>query len=238
MDPSLSRLAHPREWAVFRALVFDFDGVIIDTETVAYEAWREVFGRYGVSLGLDEFARCIGTRNAIDWSELLSAKTGRHDLPGDAELRGIKQQVQADAVERLEPLPGVVALIEAALAEGVACAIASSSERSWIVPQLERLGLIDAFTVLSTWEGEHCGFPPKPAPHLYELACAALDVEAATALAIEDSPNGVAAAKAAGLYCLAVPNPTTRALDLSRADRVVATLDAVAPRNLLNGAGE
>src|SRR5207249_8695628 len=86
------------------------------------------------------------------------------------------------------------------------------------------LGVAHHFEVLITWEGPGCGFPPKPAPDLYRRACAALDVAPGAALAIEDSTNGVAAAKAAGLRCLAVPNRLTAGSDFGAADLVVDSL--------------
>jgi beta-phosphoglucomutase-like phosphatase (HAD superfamily) len=99
-------------------------------------------------------------------------------------------------------------------------AIASSSSESWVTEHLARLELLEHFTVLSCWEE---GLQPKPAPDVYLRALDRLGVAATEAVAFEDSPNGIAAAKAAGLRCIAVPNQMTAALDLSAADHVAAS---------------
>jgi HAD superfamily hydrolase (TIGR01509 family) len=208
---------------VIRAVVFDFDGVIIDTEWVAFEIWRAVFAEHDADLAIEEFARCIGTRGAIDFSALLSAKTGR-PAPPDGELRAWKQALQDDAVATLPLLPGVADWLEAAEAEGIPVAIASSSERTWIEPHLERLDIAHHFVHVSTWDGPHVGFEPKPAPDVYARCVAALGLDPGDAVAIEDSRNGCTAAKAAGLACVAIPSRLTAHLDFSAADLVVESL--------------
>jgi HAD superfamily hydrolase (TIGR01509 family) len=208
------------------AVVFDFDGLLVDTEWPSYESWRTLFAEHGADLTVDDFLVCIGTRNAIDWGELLAAKTGRAG-PSDAELRAAKQPRHAEVVAALPLLPGVGRWLADIAAHGLRCAIASSSERVWIEPHLDRLEVAHHFEVLVTWEGPECGFPPKPAPDLYRRACEALAVTPTATLAIEDSRNGVLAAKAAGLRCLAVPNRLTAQSDFSAADLVADSLDAV-----------
>src|SRR5262249_47205311 len=151
---------------------------------------------------------CIGTRNAIDFGKLLATKTGRPG-PSDAELRSIRQPRHAERVGMLPLLPGVAQWLDDIRARGLRCAIASCSERGWIEPHLERLEVAPHCEVLVTRERPAWGSPPKPAPDLYLRACDALGVTPAATLAVEDSHNGVLAAKAAGLHCLAVPNRLT-----------------------------
>jgi beta-phosphoglucomutase-like phosphatase (HAD superfamily) len=122
-------------------------------------------------------------------------------------------------VERARP--GVEAYLEAAQRRGLRLAVASNSRREWVAPHLARLGLLERFAHLSCWAPVR---PPKPAPDLYLDAAAALGVRPTDALAFEDSPAGVAAAKAAGLRCVAVPHPLTARLDLSAADLIVPSL--------------
>ncbi len=206
--------------------MFDFDGLLVETEGPGFEAWRTVFAELGAELTVDDFLVCIGTRNAVDWGELLEIKTGRPG-PTDAELRVAKQAHQAGSVAALPLQPGVRQWLDDVAAAGLRCAIASSSERLWIEPHLHRLGVAHHFELLTTWEGPDCGFAPKPAPDLYLRACRALDVQPGAALAVEDSMNGVLAAKAAGMHCLAVPNGITISSDFSAADLVATSLDAL-----------
>jgi HAD superfamily hydrolase (TIGR01509 family) len=209
--------------SMIEAVVFDFDGLLVDTEWPGFEVWRDLFADHGAELTIDDFLVCIGTRNAIDWGELLSAKTGRSG-PSDEELRTTKVARQTETVAELPLRDGVAQWLADVTAAGLRCAIASSSERLWIEPHLDRLEVAHHFELLATWEGPECGFPPKPAPDLYLQACRALGVAPRAALAVEDSVNGVLAAKAAGMYCLAVPNRVTRGCDFGAADVVAASL--------------
>lgn len=209
------------------ALIFDFDGLIIDTEWPSFEAWRQVFADHGADLTIDDFTACVGTRGAIDFGVLLADKLGiaPEDTPAsDAELREIKAPIQFEIVSSLPLLDGVHQMLVEAQSAAVPCAIASSSERWWIEPHLERLDIARFFTTLSTWDGPHVAFPPKPAPHIYNNAVAALGVDPARVVAFEDSTNGLLAAKAAGLRCVAVPNALTAALDFSAADAIIDSL--------------
>lgn len=209
-----------------RAVVFDFDGVIIDTEWVAYTTWQTVFAEHRAELTIEEFATCLGTRGAIDFSALLTAKTGR-PAPSNGELRLWKQALQDVAVADLPLLPGIQDWLDTAAAAGLVRAIASSSERTWIQPHIERHAIAHHFAHVATWDGPHVGFPPKPAPDLYLHCVAALGVEPHEALAVEDSVNGCVAAKTAGLRCVVVPTQLTAHLDFSMADLVVESLDRV-----------
>jgi HAD superfamily hydrolase (TIGR01509 family) len=117
-------------------------------------------------------------------------------------------------------LPGVHETVTEAAELGLGLAVASSSPERWVRDHLARLELLEQFPVLSCWTE---GVSPKPAPDLYLNALDRLGVDAADAVAFEDSPNGIAAAKAAGLHCIAVPNQMTAALDLSAADEIVSS---------------
>ena len=207
---------------MLRAVVFDFDGVVVETEEPEFVAWREVWAEHDVDLPLEEWVRCIGTVGAFDPAgELVARAPGPVDLPAvRRRLRSTYQRLIADTGE----LPGVRELLDECREAGVAVAIASSASRGWVEEQLGRLGLLDLFPVLSCYDGT-C--PAKPAPDLYLRAVRSLGVPAASAVAIEDSPNGVRAAKAAGLRCVAVPGPLTRHLDLTAADRRAGSLAEV-----------
>ncbi len=208
---------------MLEAILFDFDGLMVETEWSSYTAWAQVFAEHNAELSTDEFLACIGTRGGIDFGELLYGKT-QCIGPTDAQLRAIKQPRQDAMVATLPLLPGVIDWLDAAAAAEIPVAIASSSDRAWIEPHLLRHGIDRHFVTVTTWEGAHVGYPPKPAPDIYLRAVESLGVNAAHTLAFEDSLHGVRAAKAAGLRCVAVPNRLTRALDFSEADRTIRSL--------------
>lgn len=210
---------HVRSPVVLRAVVFDFDGVILDTEEPEYASWHRVWADHGVELGLDEWARCIGTVGAFDpMAELVARAAVPVDRVTVAERR---RSHHRGLVAANDVLPGVEKLLDDCRERGVRVAIASSSPVSWVDGHLRRLGLAGRFTGLHCFDGTR---PAKPAPDLYRCAVEALGVEPGEAVAVEDSLNGITAAKAAGLRCVAVPGPMTRHLDLSAADLWVESL--------------
>lgn len=220
---------------MIRALVFDFDGVIADTEGPEYRAWQETWAEYGHELTLEEWVQCIGTNDPDGWHPLdeLAKRVGPDFDTTEANRR--RQARHHPAIHALAlPLPGIVELLDAADAAGLSTAIASSSGDDWVPVLLAQLGISERFAHVSIYDGT-C--PAKPAPDLYLRACAALGVEPREAVAFEDSPNGIAAAKAAGLWCVAVPHEITSGLDLSRADLVIPTLGGVALDRLLERLG-
>jgi HAD superfamily hydrolase (TIGR01509 family) len=202
------------------ALVFDFDGLIVDTESSGYTTAAEVFAAHGHELSLDWWHSIIGTADHPHWSEVLEARLGA-PIPDRARVIA-DRQLRHHALVAEQPLSdGLLQLLDAADAAGVPAAVASSSSQAWVAGNLARLGILDRFQTIASGDQVE---RTKPAPDVYLAACRALDVLPTNAVAFEDSPNGIAAAKAAGLACVAVPGPMTAALDLSAADLVVASL--------------
>ena len=203
------------------AVVFDFDGLILDTEAPVFAAWCAAFESHGCPPPTVEvWAEWIGTdRDDLELVELLvAAAPGPVDLDlMHARRRALRDEMLAAEVIR----PGVVAWIDEAQAAGLGTAIASSSPDWWVLGHLDRIGLRDRFAHVACAGDD---LPAKPAPDTYLAACAALGVEPQRALAVEDSPNGIAAAKAAGMRCVTVPNPITARLDVTAADLRLGSL--------------
>jgi HAD superfamily hydrolase (TIGR01509 family) len=195
-------------------VVFDFDGVILDTETPDFVSWTEVFTDHGVELSLETWSQGIGTcPSNFDVSAHLTSLSSR---AVEVEAIRLVRRARNDTLIADETIrPVVEAWIEAARRLGLKLGIASSSPVSWVEGHLQRLELLAAFECIRC--ADHVT-ATKPSPELYLAACEGLGVSPREAVAIEDSPNGVAAAKAAGLFCVAVPNSVTVALDLTGAD--------------------
>jgi len=204
---------------VIRALVFDFDGLILETETPAYESWAEIFREHGHELPLDRWHDYIGSDTGFDPAGHLAALVGEgFDRDATQKRRDARKN---ELVEALEVMVGVHDYIADARRLGLHLAVASSSSRAWVLGHLQRLGIEAHWDVVRCREDV---VRTKPAPDLYLAAVDALGVAPSEAVAFEDSANGIAAAKDAGLLCVAVPNALTAGMDLSRADLRLATL--------------
>jgi HAD superfamily hydrolase (TIGR01509 family) len=206
------------------ALVFDLDGLIVDTESSDYEAWAQAYRDWGHELPRDAWTARIGSDGGgFDPLAHLAALVGG---AFDPEAMQSARRARRDAMLRAldAPMPGVAELLDAAEARGLRRAVASSSEREWVEARLAHAGLHERFHALRCKEDVPS---VKPDPELYLAAAAALEVSPESAIAFEDSPNGVAAARAAGLFCVAVPGPMTRGLDFGQADWVVTSLAEV-----------
>jgi HAD superfamily hydrolase (TIGR01509 family) len=213
-----------------RALLFDFDGTLVDTESVDLRSWQEVFAAHGVEVPLERFALRIGTLGGPDELDELEALLG-----GPCERDAIQAERRRRELALLveEPLrPGVADYLAAARRLGLRLGVVSSSPRAWVDSGLVRLGIDGGWAVLSCADGDAARC--KPSPALYLEALAELGLAAGEAIAFEDSPNGVAAARAAGIFTVAVPNPVTRALDLSAASLVVDSLADLPLEELLD----
>lgn len=202
------------------AIVFDFDGLILDTEWSVYQAIDEIYAEHGHQLDLDWWRSIVGTTGGGDWPERLERLVGKALDHGALHERSIRRHHELAAT--LDPLPGVVDLVEAAHADGVRLAVASSSLTRWLETNLTRVGLFGRFDALCG--RDVVGGRAKPHPDVYLAALDALGVDAGRAVAIEDSPHGIAAAKGAGLACVAVPNRITAPGDFSGADLVVESV--------------
>lgn len=203
---------------MLKALIFDFDGTILDTEMPEYRSWHELYEEFGLTLPLDRWVSSIGTINAFDPLAYLEQQVGS---VAPVRLRRVEQR-NLELIQAQQPLPGVVEWLAAATARPLPLAIASSSQNAWVKGHLIRLGLAHHFPIIVG--RDDAGHQPKPSPAVYQTALARLGVRPDEAVAIEDSRNGVAAAKAAGLYALHVPNELTKHAGDAAADHTISSL--------------
>ena len=211
------------------AVIFDFDGVIIDTETPEYTTWQEIYRSYGVELERSLWQRIIGGKfHDFDVYAHLEDLAGvRIDWEDVGQRR---RKLSLELVEASPLLPGVLDYITESRRLGLKLGVASSSSSAWVKGHLARRGLLKYFYSVRCADDVT---QVKPDPELYLAVVEALETSPGNALAIEDSLNGVTAAKEAGLYCVAVPNPMTRDLPLDHADIRLADLSDVPLESLL-----
>ena len=204
-----------------RAVIFDFDGTIVDTETTLFQAYAEVFDAHGHLLDRERWLSIIGTDTGWDPMRDLEELVGE-PLPDAVhdQRRARRDQLIEEAGIR----PGVLAWLDAADELDIPLGIASSSPIDWVERHLDRLGLLERFACFACCND---AIPPKPDPTSYRLACEALGADPHRSVAVEDSPHGIAAATGAGLFTVAVPHDLTAGLDLSGADLVVPSLAEV-----------
>ncbi len=196
-----------------QALIFDFDGLVLDTEISAFRSWQEIYREYQLDLPLEQWILCIGgTIAQFDAFAFLEQQVGR-SLPRK-EIEERRRLLHLAQLEAETALPGVEDTIRDARRAGLRIGLASNSPLSWVEGHLTRLGLHAHFDCIKTIEDvQHA----KPQPDLYLAALDCLDVPAEQAIALEDSPNGVRAAQAAGIFCIAIPNQLTELLSLDHA---------------------
>ena len=216
----------------FRAIVFDFDGLIVDTEQPIYEAYSTIFAGLGATLPLSVWQDVIGQGASTSDAAFvhLESSIGR-EVDRDA-LRAEARAMRREVTLALPPRDGAAELIAEAKQAGLALAVASSSTFAWVNGHLDRLGLLPSFDAVCTRDDVE---RTKPDPAVYRLALERLGVEPQEAFAIEDSPHGVTAAKAAGLRCVAAPNPLTANMDLRHADYLVPSLVGVSLSDIAAG---
>ncbi len=205
---------------MIKAVIFDFDGTILDTERAGTGAWQQLFERYGQTLPMDQWLPNIGRTDIylpaphlIELANLDKTVEQIHQ-----ERRELRLEILADD----GPMPGVLDRIAEAKKMGLKLGIASTSEARWLNYHLPRIGLLFDFEVVRG--RSDVGGVGKPEPDVYLSACEGLRVEPADALALEDSVNGVIAARRAGMKVIAIPNPLTRHMDYSEADLVLHSM--------------
>ncbi len=200
-----------------KALLFDFDGIILDTEWPIYETYRDLYRESGHNLELETYVQCIGS-DFQNWSP----QTHLEELTGKTfDWEKINRQRQARivaAIEKLDALPGIRESIKFAQKNDLRLAVVSSSGHHWVDRWLKKLSLFENFeTIVCRGDVEKI----KPAPDLFQEALHRLGLEPAEALVVEDSHNGLLAARAAAIPVVAIPNRITASIDFSKAAAVL-----------------
>jgi HAD superfamily hydrolase (TIGR01509 family) len=215
---------------MIQAVIFDFDGLILDTEVPEFQTWQEIYRAHGCELALEVWATGLGTSaDAFDPYTHLEAQAGCR-----IDREAIQQQRRRRYDELLgatSVLPGVREYIAEARRLGLQLGVASSSSRQWVVGHLTALGLSTYFDCIKCRDDVQ---RVKPDPALYQAVVETFALQPSQAIALEDSPNGIAAAKRAGLFCVAVPNPLTCQLPLAHADLLVNSLADMPLQRLLD----
>jgi putative hydrolase of the HAD superfamily len=202
----------------FAAVVFDFDGLLMDTESVMLASWQYEWQQHGLELDLDTFWVDHGGDVTEDRYRRLAAAVGPAYDRAASHARRVAYRDELN--RQLGLRPGIEDWLQDAHSAGLSLAVASSSPRIWVRTLLNGIGMEDYFAAFA------CGDEverPKPSPEVYLLALDRLGVGAGRAVAVEDSPHGAAAARAAGLRCIAIPNPHVAAESLDAADLVLAS---------------
>jgi HAD superfamily hydrolase (TIGR01509 family) len=201
---------------ILEALVFDFDGLIVDTENPGFISWEEVYQEFGTTLGIDDWRHATGYVGgfdpAIHLEQILGRRLDWSQLMPKREARNWELTLQAKV------LPGIEQLLLSARERRLRVGVASNSENGWVEGGLRRLGLRD---YVDTVVSRDMVMNPKPAPDIYLKTVQTLQVEPSHAVALEDSEPGCRAAKRAGLKAVAIPNRFSERQDLTIADLIV-----------------
>lgn len=189
---------------MIKAAIFDFDGTIVDTESLWFKVFKQVLHEdYGFRLKLEEFAKSIGTTDDILF-DYIDRKLGIHINREDVKEKTEKFfHSQRDVLILRE---GIQELIEKCAEQGLKLGVASSSGREWVLHYLKEFQLENHFQTIKTKEDVD---KVKPDPALYIKALEEMGVKPEEAIAFEDSVNGSIAAIEAGMHCIAVPNDVT-----------------------------
>jgi len=214
---------------MIRALIFDFDGLILETEHPIYQSWRELYHSLGCEIPFDIWSDTIGrSEGSFDPFDELERQLGRN--VDRVKLGPPRRQRELELIADQPILPGVEDYLRLGRELGLKIGLASSSSCAWVTGHLQRLDLTEFFDSIL---GSDDVTNTKPAPDLYLVSLEKLGMRPDQAVVFEDSPNGVAAAKAADIFTVAVPNVITRQLSLEQADLCLNSLADIPLNELL-----
>jgi HAD superfamily hydrolase (TIGR01509 family) len=213
---------------IIKTLIFDFDGLILETEGPDLLAWQEIFLDHNVELTFDIWGKCIGSMDVFDPCEHLESLLGH---PVDKEQINTRHYDRhLELVQDEDILPGVLSFLNDAGEISLKLGLASSSSSDWVLGHLGRLDLLEYFDAIRTKDDVG---KTKPDPALFNLVLEDLNTPPDQAIILEDSPNGIMAAKKAGVFCVVVPNQLTAKLNLDGADIRLKSLDEISLNELV-----
>jgi len=218
---------------MIKALIFDFDGLILDTETPEFHVWQNIYQEHGFELPPDEWGKIVGGYGLSNFDAAEHLSLLAQERLDSVSLRA-RHRLESHTMILAQPLlPGVLDYIHDAKRLGLKLAIASSSPHSWVDMHAKRLGIFDQFDVIICADDVGAG-RTKPNPDLFLLALNQLKVQKNEAVVFEDSPNGVKAAQSAGIFVVAIPNPVTSLLPFQGVDLMLTSLSDLYLPGLLN----
>jgi putative hydrolase of the HAD superfamily len=205
-----------------QAVVFDFDGLLMDTESTSFLSWQYEWSQWGLTLQAADFFVNHGGDVTEDRYAMLAAVVGPRFDRTLSHRRRVAYREKLH--EELDLADGLREWLDEAAGLGLRLAVASSSPLSWLTTHLGRVGVLDTFEVLAGGDevGRH-----KPAPDVYQLALDRLSLSCTAAVAVEDTAHGVAAARAAGMRCIAIPNPFVPLERVRQADLVLSSASQI-----------
>jgi HAD superfamily hydrolase (TIGR01509 family) len=213
---------------MIKALIFDFDGLMIETEICDYQAWLEIYREYGLDYPVQEWQELIGTYENVpvplDRLDRLKGPIDREAIDTRRRERSTELALQQ------ELLPGVMDYLVEGQRMGLKMAIASSSPRVWLEHFLEPRNLTAYVQVVVTGDTVS---QVKPSPELFNSALQKLGVKPDEAVVFEDSFKGLQAARAARIRCVIIPSNLTRGMDFKEADLLLKSLDSLPLETLL-----
>jgi HAD superfamily hydrolase (TIGR01509 family) len=218
---------------MLKALIFDFDGLILDTETPDFHVWQSIYHAHGFEFPHSEWGKIVGASGLTDFDAAGHLSLLTQGQLDPVSLRD-RHTSESRAITLLQPImPGVLDTIHEAKRLSLKIAIASSSPHSWVDSHAMRLGIFEYFDAVICEDDVGVG-RTKPNPDLFLLALNQLQVGTHEAIIFEDSPNGVKAANRAGILVVAVPNPVTSLLNIDGANLVVSSLADLSLAELLD----
>ncbi|MBC8079741.1 MAG: HAD family hydrolase [Gorillibacterium sp.] len=217
---------------MIKAVIFDFDGLILDTESHEFAIYQEIFQEHGAELTLEVWGKEIGTASDFNPYLHLEECVGR-----TLNVADLKKEMQEKFGHRMDVellRPGVEEYIKAAKSAGLRVGLASSSPASWVHGHLSRYGILELFECIRTSDNVS---QVKPDPELYLQVLDEFGISPEEALVFEDSPNGALAAERAGIRCVIVPNTVTTHLQFGKVTHRIHSMADITLADLIHLVG-